>query len=163
MTIYERNYKKMLPLLIACNNNVKRDTNYIKIKNGSMMPLVVEYLRDEEGCRIYCMAHNFVQNGDLMADPDMEIKVYKELKAVEALTWQLDSIGKYQQVYSYNEDGRKMVSPRLKRELNVFLGEWLDNIKNQGYLEELIEEEEKISKQLYNSAVMRQYYNAIQI
>jgi len=75
------------------------------------------------------IAHNYIQNGDVMADPDMEIRIYTEIKYAEALTYQLDGLGIFQRVYP--EPGK--VYPKLKRELNKFLNQWLKNCIDQGH------------------------------
>jgi len=49
---------------------------------------------------------------------------------VEALTFQQDNMGIYQQVYL--EDGRYVI-PKLKNELNDFLNYWLKNLIEQGF------------------------------
>ena len=67
--------------------------------------------------------------GDVMADPDMEIRIIPSMKMVEALTFQQDNMGIYQQVYL--EDGR--FYPSLKKELNNFLNTWLKNLIEQGF------------------------------
>ena len=103
--------------------------------NGGMMDLNYDRL----GCRKLdlgnyvsydiALAHNYIQNGDVMADPDMEIRVYPEIKHAEALTYQLDGLGIFQRVYP--EPGK--VYPKLKRELNQFLNQWLKNCIDQGH------------------------------
>ena len=75
------------------------------------------------------LAHNYIQNGDVMADPDMEIRIYPEIKYAEALTYQQDGLGIFQQVYP--EPGK--VYPKLKKELNQFLNQWLRNCIDQGH------------------------------
>ncbi|MCD4677830.1 MAG: DUF1249 domain-containing protein, partial [Desulfobacula sp.] len=62
-------------------------------------------------------------------DPDMEIRIIPKMKMVEALTFQQDNMGIYQQVYL--EDGRYY--PKLKNELNNFLNSWLKNLIEQGF------------------------------
>lgn len=64
-----------------------------------------------------------------MADPDMEIRIYPDLKAVEALTYQQDGLGIYQVVFP--EPGK--VYPKVKKELNIFLNRWLSNLIDQGF------------------------------
>jgi uncharacterized protein YqiB (DUF1249 family) len=59
-----------------------------------------------------------------MADPDMEIQIFPAQKAAEALTFQNDYLGLYQQVYP--EPGKYY--PKLKKELNAFLNDWLKNM-----------------------------------
>ncbi len=41
------------------------------------------------GDHVFAMAHNFKQNGDIMADPDMQIRIIPEMHSIEALTYQL--------------------------------------------------------------------------
>ena len=104
---------------------------HVKLINKPYMDLSVDRLSSEhEGTIRIGLAHNFIQNGDVMADPDMEIRIYPELKAVEALTYQLDSLGIYQVVYP--EPGK--VIPKRKTELNRFLNQWLSNLINQGFI-----------------------------
>lgn len=105
-------------------------TEYLKIKNEPYMDLNVDRLHGN----VISMAHNYVQNGDLMADPDMTIEIYPEQRRAEALTFQNDGLGIWQTVYNYDDQGRKVaVRPRLKRELNSFLLQWLRNLKSQGF------------------------------
>ena len=75
------------------------------------------------------MAHNYIQEGDVMADPDMEIRICPDLHSVEALTYQQDGLGIYQAVYP--EPGK--VDLKLKRDLNQFLNQWLTNLIEQGF------------------------------
>lgn len=127
-TIYERNYKKLLQVI----PDIMSIKEYKKIENSPYMALSIDVLRDAPEYRIIAMAHNSVQNGDVMADPDMQIKVYKNMEAVEALTYQNDYMGVYQEVYK-TIDGKEMVFLKLKKELNNFLGQWLTNLKKQGF------------------------------
>ncbi len=68
-------------------------------------------------------------SGDMIADLDMEIRVYlmPDWKKAEALTYQ--DARRYDMVYP--EPGK--VYPRMKRSLNSFLVQWLKNLKNQGH------------------------------
>ncbi|MCK9592902.1 MAG: DUF1249 domain-containing protein [Methanoregula sp.] len=103
---------------------------HAKIVHKPYMDLSIDRLSSEhEGTIRISIAHNFIQNGDVMADPDMEIRIYPELKAVEALTYQLDSLGIFQCVYP--EPSR--VYPKRKTELNRFLNQWLTNLIDQGF------------------------------
>lgn len=47
----------------------------------------------------------------------------------EALTYQQDSLGVFQEVYP--EPGK--VDVKLKKQLNQFLNQWLTNLINQGF------------------------------
>ena len=123
--IYEDIYRKIDKLTGGIEKFLESEEGYMKLKSGGFMDLSIDVLNG----RGIAMAHNFVQNGDLMADPDMEIRIDVENKVAEALTFQQDSLAIYQEVYP--EPG--MVNVRLKRELNSFLNQWLNNLKMQGF------------------------------
>lgn len=138
MLIYERIYKALDELLPGgiegfCSNS----EGYVKLRAPAMMDLNIDVQnwKEDGKKKTYriSMAHNFVQNGDVMADPDMEIRIHPELKMAEALTYQLDSLGIYQMVYP--EPGKMNV--KLKKQLNGFLEMWLNNIKEQGHKEQI--------------------------
>jgi len=122
--IYETIYEKLEKLGIL---DVEE---YKKFTSGGFMDLSVDVLTDNKESKRIAIAHNYIQNGDVMADPDMEIKIHKELKMAEAMTYQQDGLGIFQRVY--NDDETK-VNPKLKRQLNSFLNTWLTNLKNQGF------------------------------
>jgi uncharacterized protein YqiB (DUF1249 family) len=71
-----------------------------------------------------------------MADPDMELRINTEGHMAEALSYQNDYMGVYQVVYP---EPRKYY-PRLKKELNEFLNDWLKNMLEVKY--QLVEEEQ---------------------
>ncbi len=131
--IYKEIYKKIDRLTGGINKFCSNGNGYMKLKSGEMMDLhidVINWKEDGNGTYRIAMAHSFVQNGDLMADPDMEIRIYPDMKMAEALTYQLDSLGIYHQVYP--EPGK--VNLKLKKELNNFLIQWLNNIEKQEYI-----------------------------
>lgn len=135
--IYETIYKKLDRLIPLGVNELQKGEGFIKLKSEGYMNLNIDSLGGKEHpkgeqdghCFIIAMAHNHIQNGDLMADPDMEIAVYPEMKMAEALTYQQDGLGIYQMVYP--EPG--LVNPKLKKQLNSFLNQWLDNLKKQNF------------------------------
>jgi len=51
-----------------------------KIENKPYMPLSMDVLADTEYGRVISIAHNYVQNGDLMADPDMQFLPHSKSK-----------------------------------------------------------------------------------
>jgi len=135
--IYETIYKKLDKLTDGIKAFQEGFDGCKKLKSGGFMDLSIDLLRGKEHpkggqdghCFIIAMAHNHIQNGDVMADPDMEIAIYPEMKMAEALTYQQDALGIYNVVYP--EPG--FINVRLKRELNSFLNQWLDNLKKQGF------------------------------
>jgi uncharacterized protein YqiB (DUF1249 family) len=129
--IYETMYNKLVKLGIINEDGGLKFDEYLKLKSGNYMDLNIDHLshKDDDRSIVISLAHNFIQNGDVMADPDMEIKIIPSMKMVEALTFQQDSTGTYQQVYL--EDGR--FYPTLKKDLNDFLNSWLKNLIQQGF------------------------------
>lgn len=128
--VYAENFDRLIKLgIIDCDGNLTFDY-WMKIENPPYMRLNIDMLSVRKDETIIALAHNFTQNGDLMADPDMEIKIIPSMKMVEALTYRLDSLGINQRVYP--EPGR--CNPRLKKELNRFLNQWLKDLLDQGFV-----------------------------
>lgn len=99
---------------------------YMKFKSPGLMDLNVDRLWNDH----IAIAHNGIQNGDVMADPDMEIQIYPKQKMAEALSYQNDYLGRYVKIYP--EPG--MYIPQLKKDLNRFLNDWLKRmIEDQKY------------------------------
>ena len=119
--VYERLYNELQALVVDW------DFSYLKFEAGEgFMPLVIEKLTEDDEQIVISMTHYFKQNGDLIPDPDMEIRVKVKDKVAEALSFR-DQYS-YRQVYH-----GKMINLQTKRELNWFLQCWLKNIKAQGY------------------------------
>lgn len=96
------------------------DVYYLKYASKGMLDLNIEKIYDDR----IAMSHYYEQNGDLMADPDIEISVDKENKLLIPKAYQLDTLGIYQDEIS---------NPKLGDELNKFLPTWIQNIKDQQY------------------------------
>lgn len=128
MKKYTDNYKNVAAILVDCFGSVDliEVGGHKKLKSEGFMDLVVEVV----GENIISLAHYYEQNGDLMADPEMEIRIYPELQMPEALTFRNDGVGIYHEVYV----GANHFYPKLKKDLNEFLSMWLENIREQGFL-----------------------------
>jgi len=124
--IYSR-LEKLIPDLTKLRPGDAR-----KSESPGFMDLNLDVLsKDAEKMRI-ALAHNYIQEGDVIADPDMEIRVYllPDWKKAEALTYQ-DTYG-YREVYR-EEGGQILVNVKAKAELNSFLKQWLKNALDQGH------------------------------
>lgn len=62
----------------------------------------------------------------------MEIAIHHNLNMAEALTYQQDGLGIYQEVYDQFPNPTKQ-DAKLKTELNTFLKQWLKNALDQGH------------------------------
>jgi len=118
-----------------------------KPDDSGFMDLHYDYLRnDENGNPIIALSHYWKHHsGDMIADPDMEIRVFLDYGMAEAMTYQ-DQFG-YRKVYY---PGGKY-APRAKKELNKFLNIWLRNLIQQGHKIEPLEENP--SKQDWEDAI----------
>ena len=115
-TVYEMIFARLQQMGII-DESGKMQADYMKFVSSSLMPLNVNKLTSDT----IALAHNGKQNGDVMADPDMEVRIYPDLKMAEALTFRNDYMGIYQEVYPEPEK----YYPKLKKELNEFLNNWL--------------------------------------
>src|SRR5579864_9172377 len=130
-TIFHRNFtalKRLIPDLGLLQVGTAR-----KSKSRGFMDLNLDVLERNETnpkdrqLRI-ALAHNYVQFGDLMKDPDMELAVYLDRAMVEALHFEQDGAGGlYEQVYP--EPGK--VNLGAKASQNAFLATWLRNLRAQ--------------------------------
>jgi hypothetical protein len=92
---------------------------YAKIDNapGTFMALHIDNL----GQGVWALAHNATQNGDVMADPDIEFREVGD--KVYPVQYQNDFMGtfhRYEPRFSHKDRGQ--------RELAAFCGRWIDNI-----------------------------------
>lgn len=123
--VYETIYKQLL-ILIPNIWEMNLGENQTSKATG-FMNLHLDILAKDEHSTTISLAHYYEQNGDLVSDPDMEIKIYKYGMA-EALTYQDSYI--FQRVYP---EANKAI-PKLKKQLNTFLSLWLKNCIQQGHI-----------------------------
>ena len=127
-SIERRNYEQFeaiaAPLLSG-------DAYYIKYGTPHFMDLNVEIIDDNR----YAMSHNYVLNGDLMADPDVEFTVDKDNRLLYPESYQQDNLQFYQRV---DKD------PVAAHQLNEFMDEWLNNIQENQYKVKAVYTEEQV-------------------
>lgn len=92
---------------------------------AGFMPLTIEQI----GENFIAISHYYEQNGDAMADPDMEFAYDNDRKTLQARTYQQDALQRYDEVYG--DDG---YNEQLEEELNLFAHEWFQTIEKQGYV-----------------------------
>lgn len=128
--IFKDIFKKLQQIGILDETGTMKQS-YMRFASEGLMDLHVDRL---QATRL-SVAHNGIQNGDVMADPDVEITIYPERQEAEGMTFQNDYLGTYQEVY---DDGKPNV--KLQADLNIFLHDWLTNIIDAEY--QLVEQEE---------------------
>ena len=130
------NYKRLKPFLLAVDQQESR--HYRFTAGADYMPLSIEYLGycDAHGHPVYSMMHYYIQNGDLMRDPDMTFSVNDAAGSICPLSFQQDGIGPWGTVYRevFKGAGQGMTySPRMLHDLDSFLNNWSKNILAQGF------------------------------
>lgn len=115
-----------------------RNYIYVNYKNDELMTLHVDLLNRENDKILCAIAHNGMQNGDVMRDPDMEIIIDLEKSEAFPLTYRNDYVGVFEQVYEGGESTPQ--NETLKKELASFLEEWLHSLIKLNYK---IDEKEK--------------------
>ena len=123
-TYEHRNYvllKKLAPEILS------KESSYIHFVAGSaIMPLTVEHL---SGNRI-AVSHYYKQDGDSIADPDMEFVFDNENETLTAVSFQQGSF--YQTTETPNG-----INKTLERELNSFANQWFRNNDSYGFVKEV--------------------------
>jgi hypothetical protein len=107
----------------------------IRLTVDGYMPLSVEHIgQSAEGNRLIAIPHTGEQNGDLMRDPEMVFEIHAHGMA-EPLSFRNDYMGMMQEVYRYEDSGKKThVNAGLKQDLKSFARTWFNNLKDQGFL-----------------------------
>lgn len=133
--VYEMNHSRLGELLGRKPSEHDFEHAY-RFRAKGFMDLIVERLPDcpITGAPVLSLCHYFEQNGDLCKDPEMTVRVFEPRAAishgmVDALTFEQSIPPICQEVYP--EPGK--VRPKLKQELNSFLGLWLRNLADQGH------------------------------
>lgn len=128
-TIYETNYDRMVKLGVITIDGVVPD-QCRRSRVPGLMDWVVERLphldgaSGNDGGSAVSLAHYFEQNGDMCKDPEMVVLIYPSQQMVEAFTFEMSLPPIYQQVFP--EPGK--FHPQLRKELNTFLRQWLNNL-----------------------------------
>ena len=110
----------------------------IRLTVNGYMPLSIENIgHSAEGNRLVSICHYGEQNGDLMRDPEMvfEIHTYAAPHLAEPLSFRNDYMGIMQEVYRYDDHGKKThINAKLKQDLKSFGRTWFSNLNQQGFL-----------------------------
>ena len=109
MNIYKENYKVLKSFISVSLSPSKR---YEVIEKNGYLPLLIERIAQNNDYEIILLASLYNNNGDLLHDPSLEIKVsYKECTA-EVISFQQDRFKTYK---------RASDDQKTNFELNMFL------------------------------------------
>lgn len=101
------------------------DSRTIDNTNGTFMPVHIDRL----GQDLYSVAHYGEQNGDLMADPD--VVFWRRSDGWYPVESTQDYLGLYRKVLWIEKGEVAQWKPNAYRDLRIFCGTWMTNIKTQ--------------------------------
>jgi hypothetical protein len=121
--IYNSIYEKLVKIgILSLHGEMVH--SYMRFTSHGLMDLSCDKLSES----MISLAHNGVLNGDLMCDPDVQIVVCRNTKTAVGITYQNDYLGIFQDI---NATGK--VNEAMKKDINIFIDDWLSNIINSEY------------------------------
>ena len=103
--------------------------SYMKFKKESFDDMYIENI----GNNTLALCLFYIQNGDVMREPEYTFKFDNEKQAVRILEWQLDSMGMYHHVY--DSENPQLYNSTLKKDLDETFNSTLNDIMKIGYEE----------------------------
>jgi hypothetical protein len=101
------------------------------------MPLTIETIGEHEinGAHAVeiAMSHYYLQNGDVVPDPDMTFFIFPDNRRALAASIQHNT-GHYVRARKV-ENGRLLQNTKAAADLQRFAGQWLRNLRAQGFFE----------------------------
>jgi uncharacterized protein YqiB (DUF1249 family) len=143
---YSSIYNKLLQIIPGLMDYLESGEYFHgKSKSEGYMDLNLDFVRKDKQGYIIALSHYYLHDpedpiSDLIADPDMEIRIIPEMKMAEAMTFQ--DLYRYDEVYE-EKDGKQYVNLEMKKKLNTFLNGWLSNIIAQGHKIKPVKESEE--------------------
>lgn len=133
IALQESNAKLLQKLFDRSGLKVEGEWHFRKLQAEGYMPLSIDRLgRSERGFIFFALAHNSVQNGDVMADPDMEVVfIPGDKPRLRALHYQND----YARVFrtTASMDHQQSLGEPMQVSSDQFLELWLRNLLDQGH------------------------------
>jgi len=118
--VYEKNYEILHQI---CPNIYERLlAGDIDLSNENHIQLKIELLKKQNNYYDITISHNFVENGDVVPDPEFILRLYPKYELVEIVQYQ-DRFGIR---YVYLPNGK--IDPKAKIELNHYFSTWVSQI-----------------------------------
>ena len=118
-------------------NQLLNGARAVRIAVPGYLPLSVEEIgTSRDGQRLVSLCQYGDQNGDLMRDPDIVFLFHNvpDGAAAEPVSFRNDYLGIVQDVYRYDETGRRThVVSSLKQDLKEFARAWFVTLREQGF------------------------------
>lgn len=108
---------------------------FIKIENHPYLPLTIEMIGEGPNeLEQIAVSHHFIQNGDLMRDPEIvfEIDQSEKVWGFHPVEVTMDPVGRRARA-TWIENGKVLRNMQEFRDLKSFARTWDKNIKEQGF------------------------------
>jgi hypothetical protein len=99
--------------------------------NSSFMAACVEIIGKTELGPLISIAHYYVQEGDMMRDPDVVFLIGAD-ERVYPISFRQDNLGVYRGA-AVVENGRWRVHPKVQADICRFCNQWMRNINDQQF------------------------------
>ena len=127
-------------LMDYLTRGLKWDGDSRKINNSkSFMPLYIGVAYDCFAGRVFYLVHYGEQNGDLMADPEMNFLRINYSKTFIPILYRNDYVGVMNEA-AWIEDGKMLAKVAEQHDMTDFANTWLSNIREQQNLQHIKEE-----------------------
>lgn len=123
---------------------IKGDAFYMKLTSPGKLELNIEKIGEDR----IALSHTYYENGEMLADPDMELVFNNKTETLKAERYQLDALG----ICENASD-----SERSENDLNTFLSDWLRSIERGGYKISEIETEGRNMNYADSSRALKDY------
>jgi uncharacterized protein YqiB (DUF1249 family) len=124
VTFKELRFENFKRLLYLIDFKKLKEEGFVKSKSDGYMDLSADFLGEDKNNLItIAMAHNYIENGDIIPDPDMVIHVDFKKHEAFAISYQ----DRYAFVNCRDDDPKKV------KEVNQFFTKWLENLLKQGF------------------------------
>jgi hypothetical protein len=107
----------------------------LKIEVEGYLPLCIEAIGlGPHGGLLLSVMHVYLQHGDVMRDPDIEIEVIPGTDDWLPCSYRQDNLGLFREAVT-TEDGVVRFDPGMVADLKQFLEVWDRNLREQGFVE----------------------------
>ncbi len=129
--VHQSNYLKLLRVVPDLEKRILSGGEvYGKSKRTGYMDFNLELIHQDKTGYYLALSHYYIENGDMIADPDMVVLFNAEHKTLIPLSFQDRS--RYKTTFDDIYD-RKLINIKELKAQSSFLGFWLGNLKKQGH------------------------------
>lgn len=125
-----RNKKTLGTMLAAAE---RAEAGYLSItENGPYMPLSAEVIGETENGKLLAVSHTYVQNGDLMRDPEVVFLCGKDGNFYP-VEFRNDGLPTHNNAAVWENNKLASYRPRMQADITAFANIFIRNLREQGF------------------------------